>query len=134
VRLAVGRADSGEGPHWRAGGVLIQNIAEDQRRGSTAEAWTTAQALFETIAEDELVDPTTPAETLLWRLFNEAGVRLFAPTPVRAFCRCSPERIAEVLDAFPAAERAAMVGADGRIQVTCEYCARTYEVEAEAAV
>jgi molecular chaperone Hsp33 len=134
VRLAVGRADSGEGPRWRAGGVLIQNIAEDQRRGSTAEAWTTAQALFETIAEDELVDPTTPAETLLWRLFNEAGVRLFAPTPVRAFCRCSPERIAEVLDAFPAAERAAMVGADGRIQVTCEYCARTYEVEAEAAV
>ena len=39
VRLAVGQADVGEGMRWRAGGMLIQNIAEDDARGSTAEAW-----------------------------------------------------------------------------------------------
>ena len=70
VRLAVGQADVGQGPQWRAGGMLIQNIAEDDTRGSTEEAWNRSQAFFETIGEDELVDPTISAETLLFRLFH----------------------------------------------------------------
>jgi molecular chaperone Hsp33 len=132
VRLAVGQADTGEGPKWRAGGILIQNIAEDQARGETAEAWTEAQFLFETIGEDELVDPRLTPETLLYRLFHEQGVRLFPAQPLRAFCRCSEERILTVLGSFGAAERAGMVEPDGRIHVTCEYCSRVYKVEPEA--
>ena len=132
VRLAVGQADAGEGPRWRAGGILIQNIAGDDARGSTEDAWTTAQAHFETIGEDELIDPTIASQTLLFRLFHESGVRLFDATPLTGFCRCSRERIVEVLNSFPASERAAMVGDDGAIHVTCEYCARTYEVAPEA--
>ena len=132
VRLAVGQADSGDGPKWRAGGILMQNIAEDQARGETAEAWTEAQFLFETIGEDELVDPTLTPETLLYRLFHEQGVRLFPARPLKAFCRCNEERILTVLKAFGAQERAGMVEPDGRIHVTCEYCSRIYKVEPEA--
>ena len=101
VRLAVGHVDSGAGRQWRAGGILIQNIAEDDARGSTAKAWTTAQAHFETIGEDELIDPTLSAQTLLWRLFHEDGVRVFEATPLTGFCRCSQDRIVAVLAAFP---------------------------------
>jgi molecular chaperone Hsp33 len=132
VRLAVGQADDGAGPLWRAGGILIQNIAEDSARGSTAEAWNSAQALFQTVGEDELIDPTLPAETLLWRLFHEDGVRLFQPTPLTGFCRCSRERIVSVLRSFPAEERAEMVEPDGLIRVTCEYCSRVYDLAPEA--
>jgi molecular chaperone Hsp33 len=128
----VGRADSGSGPAWRAGGLLIQNIAEDEARGATAEAWREAQFLFETVGEDELIDPDLTPETLLYRLFHERGVRLFAARPLTAFCRCSRERIVTVLQSFPAAERAEMIEADGRIHVTCEYCSRVYAVEPEA--
>jgi len=131
VRLAVGRVDEGDGPRWRAGGLLIQNIASDDARGPTAETWTTAQALFETIGEDELVDPTISARDLLWRLFHQEGVRLFNPTALAASCRCSETRIVEVLNAFPAEERAAMIEPDGHIRVTCEYCARVYDVAPE---
>jgi len=129
VRLAVGQADVGEGPKWRAGGVLIQNIAEDDARGSTEEAWIRTQALFETLGEDELIDPQLSAETLLFRLFHEDGVRVFEPKSLRAFCRCSQERILTVLASFDAAERADMVEDDGMIHVTCEYCSRVYAVE-----
>lgn len=129
IRLAVGQADSGEGPTWRAGGLLIQNIAGDETRGDTADAWVRAQALFETTGEDELIDPTLPAETLLWRLFNEDGVRLFEPKALKAFCRCSPERIAGVLESFSLEERLDMVEDDGMVRVTCEYCSRVYELE-----
>jgi molecular chaperone Hsp33 len=129
VRLAVGQADAGAGPTWRAGGVLLQNIAEDEARGATAEAWREAQFLFETVGEDELIDPSLSPETLLYRLFHEQGVRLFPARPLRAFCRCSEERILSVLKSFGQAERADMVEPDGRIHVTCEYCSRIYKVE-----
>jgi molecular chaperone Hsp33 len=132
VRLAVGQADDGEGPRWRAGGVLIQNIAEDEARGPTIEAWTRAQAFFETIGEDELLDPTLSAERLLYRLFHEDGVRMFEAKALSAMCRCSQERIESVLRSFGEEERADMIEPDGAIHVKCEYCSRDYAVEPAA--
>jgi molecular chaperone Hsp33 len=131
VRLAVGQVQTGAQAHWRAGGLILQNIAEDDARGPTREAWDTARALFETVGEDELIDPTISPDQLLFRLFHEDGVRLFQAQPVRAFCRCSPERIRDVIGSFPSEEQAEMVEADGKIRVTCEYCSRVYEVEPE---
>ena len=132
IRLAVGHVRGDVETGWRAGGVIIQNVAEDDARGSTRDAWETAQALFETLGEDELIDPTVPPERLLYRLFHENGVRLFTPSPLRAVCRCSQDRIEGVLRSFPASERADMIEDDGLIRVTCEYCSRTYDVEPEA--
>ena len=127
LRLAVGRGEAG----WRAGGILIQHIAEDDARGSTVEAWERTQMLFETVGEDELVDPDTPPNTLLGRLFHEDGVRAFTPKPLHAFCRCNLERIETVLKSFEPAEREDMVEPDGKIHVTCEYCSKVYAVAPE---
>jgi molecular chaperone Hsp33 len=132
VRLAVGQLQDAAGAAWRAGGAMIQLIAEDDARGPTREAWDKAEALFATLGEDELIDPQIPPETLLYRLFHEDGVRLFTPKPLRAFCRCSDQSVLGMLRAFPAEERADMVEPDGRIHVTCEYCSRAYEVTPES--
>ena len=132
VRLAVGQADQGDGLKWRAGGMLIQNIAGDDARGSTEEPWVRTQAHFETLGEDELLDPQLTSDQLLYRLFHEDGVRLFASQPLRAFCRCSQERIETVLRSFDPAERDDMIEPDGKIHVTCEYCSRVYAVAPES--
>ena len=131
VRLAVGSVSTGDAASWRAGGALIQLIAGDAARGSTEEAWDRSRALFQTLADDELVDPTISPETLLFRLFHEDGVRLEDARPLKAQCRCSKDRIAAVLTSFGPAERAGMVEDDGKIRVTCEYCASVYELEPE---
>jgi len=131
IRLAVGQADVGQGLRWRSGGVMIQNVAEDQARGPTEEAWVRTQALFETVGEDELIDPTLSANQLLFRLFHEDGVRVFEPRTLTAFCRCSQDRIVSVLSSFGPAERAEMVEDDGQIRVTCEYCSKVYKVAPE---
>jgi molecular chaperone Hsp33 len=128
VRLAVGQADG----LWRAGGMLIQSVAEDDARGSTTEAWQRTQAFFETVGEDELVDPELSSQHLLYRLFHEDGVRVFGSQPLRAFCRCSQERIENVLKSFAPTERADMIEEDGKIHVTCEYCSKAYAVEPQA--
>jgi molecular chaperone Hsp33 len=129
VRLAVGQADTGEGLKWRAGGILIQQIAGDETRGETQDAWTHVRALFETTGEDELIDPSLTTPTLLWRLFHEDGVRLLDEKPLRAFCRCSDERIGAMMQSFSDAEKADMIEPDGKIHVTCEYCSRQYALD-----
>ena len=131
VRLAVGSVVTDAGVGWRAGGALIQLIAGDDARGSTEEVWDRSRALFQTLADDELLDPTITPETLLFRLFHEDGVRLEDARALVAQCRCSHERIAGMLTSFDLAERAEMVEADGKIRVTCEYCATVYELELE---
>ena len=131
VRLAVGSVTSGAGTAWRAGGALIQLIAGDAARGGTEEAWERSRALFQTLADDELIDPTITPQTLLFRLFHEDGVRLEDPRSLKALCRCSKDRIGAVLSSFSPEERADMVEPDGKIHVTCEYCATVYELEPE---
>jgi molecular chaperone Hsp33 len=131
VRLAVGELTTAEGTSWRAGGAMIQFIAEDDARGETREAWEREQALFETLGEDELVDPMVPPEMLLFRLFHEDGVRLFEAKPLRAFCRCTRERVLGMLRSFPEVDRSEMLEDDGMIRVTCEYCSRVYEIAPE---
>jgi molecular chaperone Hsp33 len=131
VRLAVGSVTTDGGPSWRAGGAMIQVIAADDARGETVEAWDRSRALFQTLADDELLDPTVSAETLLFRLFHEDGVRLEDPRALKAQCRCSKDRIGAMLASFGPEERADMVEPDGRIHVTCEYCAKVYELAPE---
>ncbi len=132
VRLAVGELTDAGGKHWRAGGAMIQNVAEDDARGSTREAWENADILFSTLAEDELVDPQITPETLLYRLFHEDGVRMFEAKPLKAFCRCSDDSVRGMLRAFPPEEWDDMIEPDGLIHVTCEYCSRRYDVEPES--
>ena len=131
VRLAVGSVETAAGSQWRAGGALIQLIAGDDARGSTEEAWDRSRALFQTLADDELIDPTITPEVLLFRLFHEDGVRLEDARALKAECRCSKDRISAVLSSFDPAERADMVEDDGKIRVTCEYCATVYELAPE---
>jgi molecular chaperone Hsp33 len=129
VRLAVGELTDAAGRSWRAGGAMIQFIAEDDSRSDTRDAWEREQMLFETLGEDELIDPQIPPDRLLYRLFHEDGVRLFQPKPLKAFCRCSEERVLGMLRSFPQSDRNEMVEDDGKIRVTCEYCSRRYEIE-----
>ena len=129
VRLAVGQVTTDAGTFWRAGGAMIQVIAGDESRGSTEEVWERTRALFATLGDDELIDPTVSAETLLFRLFHEDGVRLEGARPLAAVCRCSKERLVTVMQSFPPEDRAAMVEDDGMIHATCEYCSTVYKIE-----
>ena len=94
-----------------------------------ADAWTEGLALAATLEDHELVDPSLSAERLLFRLFHERGVTVFAERELKAFCRCSDARVENLLRSFSHEERGAMIGDDGRIGVTCEFCGalRSYD-------
>lgn len=121
----------GASPVWRAGGMMIQNLAA--LGGSVAVAsdvaeggWTRASALFATIDGVELVDPQVESERLLYRLFHEDGVRAFAHQPLSFGCRCSAERVMGVLSSYSREELNELVEENGSIKATCEFCATSY--------
>ncbi len=141
VRLAVAESLTGTGSSWRAGGLMVQFLpdASEGRRPPDLppgdapegveihetpedEAWAEARALAATVEDHELVDPLLSSERLLYRLFHERGVTVFDPQPVREACRCSDQRIRDMLRQFTPQERKDMIGDDGRIGVTCEFC------------
>ncbi len=148
IRLAVGRSflgGTGNGAAgswgWRVGGLMIQYVTptggdegiapvEDDEEpgmaGEDHEDWQRARFLAETVEDHELLDPLLEPERLLFRLFHEEGVNAVLARPLEAFCRCSRERIKDVLDGFSAEELADMHEDDGNISVTCEFCSTRY--------
>ena len=150
VRVAVAQSMVGAATSWRAGGLLVQFLPAsiDRRRRRDLDpgdapdgielapqaepeddAWTEVEALVATIEDHELVDPMLSSERLLYRLFHERGVRVFDAQPLRDVCRCSDERIAAMLRSFTPQERADMIGDDGKIGVTCEFCSTHREFD-----
>ncbi len=130
---------------WRAGGLLLQYLPAsggqtswgtvqdfDGGDGSSIsmemqeENWMQARALAATVEDEELLDPDLSPEALLYRLFHEQGVRVFTPQPLCAFCRCSRERVASVLESFSDEEKAGLEHPDVAVHVSCEFCSRSY--------
>jgi len=127
IRVAVVEEISpGAGATWRAGCVLLQRIAGDRARGETQEGWRTSEILFDTTTDAELADPALAADRLLYRLFNEVGVRLAPGAPLRDSCPCDRERLAAVLRGYQREELQTFVESDGLIHARCEFCARVY--------
>ncbi len=150
VRLAVGeewRGGEASGPkhRWRAGGMLLQFLPKAPERARQADlhpgdapegsvthtveeddAWIEGQSLIGTVEDIELIDPDLSGERLLYRLFHERGVRVFAPLPLRAQCSCSREAVSAMLASFAPGDRADMVK-DGKVVVTCEFCSSVYQ-------
>ena len=141
VRLAVAENLTGEGRQWRAGGLMVQFLPQsidrmrqadlhpgDAPEGAVLPAvdeddtWIETRSLTATVEDHELVDPTLSSERLLYRLFHERGVKVFAGQSVRDACRCSSNRIEDMLRRFTRDERRDMVGDNGRIGITCEFC------------
>lgn len=131
VRLAVAElAEPGGVRRWRSGGALLQQVAGDEARGDTEEAWDNARALFDTVTDLELADPDLSSDRLLYRLFHESGVRLETPRRVADACSCSEDRLRRTLEAMPQDEVMALAEADGAIVADCQFCSRVYRFPA----
>jgi molecular chaperone Hsp33 len=126
LKIAVDRIADADGTRWRAGGIMIQRLADEAREDSSEERaledWRRTMLLLGTATAAELVDPHLPPERLLLHLFHEEGVRVFTPHGLRFGCRCSRERVETMLRRFPEHELDDMRDDDGDVVVTCQFC------------
>jgi molecular chaperone Hsp33 len=112
---------------WRASALLLERVAgaggleQQMDQEQQQEAWQTATILARTISTQELLDDTLSGEQVLHRLFHAEGLRLDRPKPLSYGCRCSRERLLNVLDGFNTDDLDHMAD-DGTITMTCEFC------------
>ena len=101
-----------------------QAVAEDELE----DAWRRVQLVADTVTGAELAE--LDDLKLLRRLFSEDDVRMFESTPVFFRCRCSRERVENMLRALGRDEVDSMVEEFGRVEVRCEFCSRAYRLDA----
>ncbi len=138
LKVAAGATkDASGGLTWRAGAIMVQSLPPTGAQGSAEgrdlarpltnsheeaeDGWRRALILMGSATSAELVDPDLPPWKLVDRLFLAEGVKIYRPHDLRHACRCSRERVATVLRAFPRDEIEDLK-VDGALVVTCEFC------------
>ena len=99
-------------------------VSEDELE----DAWRRVQLVADTVTGAELAE--LDDKKLLYRLFSEDDVRMFESTPVFFRCRCSRERVENMLRALGRDEVDSMVEEFGQVEVRCEFCSRAYRLDA----
>ena len=112
-----------------AAGMLLQRLPDPQNaRAETLDqartAWQRIQNSAEMLTDQELLNLS--AERLLLRLFPTESVRIQAPVDLAFGCSCSRERTANALRIMGRSEIDDILGQEGRIDITCEFCGQTY--------
>lgn len=149
IRLAVARHFTDGAWRWRAGGLMIQQVARGggisaapasgEERDATLEGeqdedWNRIKMLAGTVEDHELIDPLLAPQRLLFRLLHEEGVTARPALPLVAECRCSRDRLLGYLQGFDAAALADLRDENGDLTATCEFCSTVYRYGKEDGV
>jgi molecular chaperone Hsp33 len=124
-----------------ASGLLLQRLPVTSRQAGVTEsgaggvaedeiedAWRRVQLVAGTVTPGELAQ--LDDRDLLRRLFAEDDVRMFQSAPVFFRCRCSRERVGNMLRALGREEVDSVVEEVGQVEVRCEFCSRSYRYDA----
>lgn len=130
VMLACGRvADADGAARWRAAGLMLQRVAEGggvvRSSGDGDDPWRRAMMLMATGTSAEMLSPDLSAVRYLHRLFHQERLRVSPARALQRGCRCSGERVLNVLRSMPRDEIVELAE-DGVLEVKCEFCATTY--------
>ena len=109
-----------------AAGMLLQALPASSEQH--ADEFDHLSKLTDTIKDEELF--TLPAEEILYRLYHEEEVRLFAPQAIQFRCTCSRERCEQALLQVGQVEVEAMIHEQDQIDMHCDYCGTHYQFDA----
>lgn len=108
-----------------AGGILLQQMPGQP---VDADDWKRLQFIVRTLAPADFDNDT--AINLLRKLFAEDDVRVHEPRSVQFQCRCSRQKVEEVLKMLGERESRDALSEQGEIEVVCEYCGRRQQFDA----
>lgn len=138
----------GEGPKWRAGGIMLQHMPKSAVRDAPAgdeavredgltdpmdflnedegENWNRATALLNTVDDMELIGPTVTPTELLVRLFHEEEPRVFDANQIKFGCTCSEDKVRQSLSIYSAKDIKTMTTPENTVTADCQFCGAHY--------
>jgi molecular chaperone Hsp33 len=115
-------------------GMLVQRIPgaggtqEQLDEAALESAWQKADAAMSGLARGQLLEDDV--EQRLVDMFGIDEVRVFSGHEVKFECRCSRERVANVLRSLGVEEVRSVIAEQGACTVTCEFCQKPYKFDA----
>jgi molecular chaperone Hsp33 len=115
-------------------GMLVQRIpgaggTQAQLDAAALEsAWQKADAAMSGLPPGQLLEDDV--EQRLVDMFGVDEVRVFSGHDVQFECRCSRERVANVLRSLGVEEVRSVIAEQGTCTVTCEFCQKPYKFDA----
>ena len=114
-------------------GMLVQRLPGEGGKqpvdlAALEAAWMKADHAMAALNRTELLEDDT--ESRLVKMFGADEVRLFGGQEVKFECRCSRERVANLLRSLGAEEVRSVIAEQGACTVTCEFCQKPYRFDA----
>lgn len=114
-------------------GMLVQRLPGEGGKhpvdpAALESAWMKVDHAMAALTSRELLE--TDVEARLVKMFGDDEVRVFGGHAVKHECRCSRERVANVLRSLGADEVRSVIAEQGACTVTCEFCQRPYRFDA----
>ncbi|HCU06970.1 MAG TPA: hypothetical protein DIC42_05270 [Holosporales bacterium] len=103
----------------------LSNILPEERE-NRIDQWSAVLSYMKTLKSEEALDDNIPAETLLFRLFNEADLILYTKNTFKFLCECSMDKIKKIIQSFKEEELENLF-VDGIIYGDCEFCEKRYK-------
>jgi molecular chaperone Hsp33 len=114
-------------------GMLVQRIPAEGGKQAPVDpaaleaAWMKTDHAMVALTRDQLLGDDV--EQRLVDMFGADEVRVFKEHPVKFECRCSRERVANVLRSLGAEEVRSVIAEQGAVTVTCEFCQKPYKFD-----
>lgn len=115
--------------HNKAAGLLLQVLPVDQDKAKLDFA--ELEQLTDTITATELLE--LAPEDMLYRLFHQEVVELFPAQKVEFVCGCSRDKCEAAIISLGQAAIEEHI-AEGKLDISCEYCNTTYHFDANALI
>ncbi|PJD91590.1 MAG: redox-regulated molecular chaperone Hsp33 [Legionella sp.] len=109
-----------------AAGVILQLMPE-QNSQQREQFWEYAIHIGHTITPEELL--SLDNATLLHRLYHETELRLYPERDIQFRCRCTHEKMKQVLSVLGEQEAQALLQEKGQIDINCEFCNQHYSFD-----
>ncbi len=115
-------------------GMLVQRIAGVGGKQAPVDpaaleaAWMKADHAMAALTHAGILEDDI--EQRLVRMFGADEVRVFGGHAVTHECRCSRDRVANVLRSLGAEEVRSVIAEQGAVTVTCEFCQKPYKFDA----
>jgi molecular chaperone Hsp33 len=113
-------------------GMLVQRIPGEGGKQATdpaalESAWMKVDHAMLELTPAALIEDDI--EQRLVRMFGDDEVRVFSGHDVSFECRCSRERVSNVLRSLGVEEIRSVIAEQGAVTVTCEFCQRPYKFD-----
>lgn len=117
----------------RSAGLLLQRMPREGGLGQMDDTldqdeWDHLLALTATVTPEELLQ--LDASALLHRLYWNESLTAFDPQPVRWWCPCTRERVANMLRMLGKDELQDLLTERQQIDVSCNFCGKPYRFDA----